>query len=167
MKISLFMVSSCIRAGVDKGGDSYGTCVQFQVRMLPALAFLPPAEVAEAFEDVMTLFPPEALQIALYFEDTYIGRRRRNGLLSATFPTSIWSVHRSVVEGLPRTNNSAEAWHRSFQVCIILIFSDSPFSLPELYQLLSLNVFSRTSTAPGRASGLSLDAFRKSSPCKR
>lgn len=121
-------VSSCISAGFDKGGDSYGTCIQFQVRMLPALAFLPPAEVAEAFEDVMTRFPPEALQIALYFEDTYIGRRRRNGLLSATFPTSIWSVHRSVVEGLPRTNNSAEAWHRSFQVCIILIFSDSPFS---------------------------------------
>ncbi|XP_077539214.1 uncharacterized protein LOC144151918 [Haemaphysalis longicornis] len=86
--------------------------------MLPALAFLPPAEVAEAFEDVMTRFPPEALQIALYFEDPYIGRRRRNGLLSATFPTSIWSVHRSVVEGLPRTNNSAEAWHRSFQANI-------------------------------------------------
>ncbi|KAH9359980.1 hypothetical protein HPB48_018468 [Haemaphysalis longicornis] len=95
----------------------YGSDEDFavQVRMLPALAFLPPAEVAEAFEDVMTRFPPEALQIALYFEDTYIGRRRRNGLLSATFPTSIWSVHRSVVEGLPRTNNSAEAWHRSFQ----------------------------------------------------
>ncbi|CAN7943820.1 unnamed protein product, partial [Ixodes hexagonus] len=94
----------------------YGSDEDFAVlvRMLPALAFLAPAEVPEAFEDLVALFPPEAMPLALYFEDTYLGRRRRNGLLSAIFPTSVWSVHRSVTEGLPRTNNSAEAWHRSF-----------------------------------------------------
>ncbi|CAN7947230.1 unnamed protein product, partial [Ixodes pacificus] len=58
------------------------------------------------------------MPLPLYFEDTYIERRRRNGLLSAIFPTSVWSVHRSVIEGLPRTNNSAEVWNRSFQTNI-------------------------------------------------
>lgn len=89
--------------------------------MLPALAFLPPAEVPDAFEDLVALFSADAMPLALYFEDTYIGRRRRNGLLSAMFPTSVWSVHASVLEGLPRTNNAVEAWHRSFQVCAIAI----------------------------------------------
>ncbi|KAM7285199.1 hypothetical protein ISCGN_032157 [Ixodes scapularis] len=73
------------------------------------------AEVPDAFEDLVALFSTDAMPLALYFEDTYIGRRRRNGLLSAMFPTSVWSVHASVLEGLPRTNNAAEAWHRSFQ----------------------------------------------------
>ncbi|KAM7290495.1 uncharacterized protein ISCGN_027120 [Ixodes scapularis] len=98
----------------------YGTDEDFAVlvRMLPALAFLPPAEVPDAFEDLVALFSTDAMPLALYFEDTYIGRRRRNGLLSAMFPTSVWSVHASVLEGLPRTNNAAEAWHRSFQTNI-------------------------------------------------
>lgn len=55
-------------------------CIWFQVRMLPALAFLPPVEVPEAFKDLVALFPQEAMPLALYFEDTYIGRSRRNGL---------------------------------------------------------------------------------------
>lgn len=92
---------------------TYSMCIQFQVRMLPAWAFLLPAEVAEAFKDVVTLFPPEAMPIMLYFKDVHIGRRQCDGLLPATLPTSIWFVHRSVVERLPCTNNSAEAWHHS------------------------------------------------------
>ncbi|CAN7942588.1 unnamed protein product [Ixodes hexagonus] len=119
----------------------YGSDEDFAVlvRMLPALAFLPPAEVPEAFEDLVALFPPEAMPFALYFEDTYIGRRRRNGLLSAIFPTSVWSVHRSVTEGLPRRTQPKHGTAASRLI----------------------------STVPGRASGLSLDPYRRSSPCKR
>lgn len=38
-------------------------CIWFQVRMLPALAFLPPAEVPEAFKDLAALFPQEAMPL--------------------------------------------------------------------------------------------------------
>ncbi|CAN7990398.1 unnamed protein product, partial [Ixodes pacificus] len=51
----------------------------------------------------------------MYFEDTYVGRRRRNDVQAAMFCTSLWSVHDAVLQNLPRTNNSVEAWHRGFQ----------------------------------------------------
>ncbi|KAG0424253.1 hypothetical protein HPB47_000001 [Ixodes persulcatus] len=35
------------------------------VRMFPALAFLQPAEVPDAFEDLVALFPPEAMPLPL------------------------------------------------------------------------------------------------------
>ena len=51
-----------------------------------------------------------------YFEDTFIGRpTRRNGRRAPQFPISLWNVHDRVEEGLPRTNNTVEGWHRSFQ----------------------------------------------------
>jgi hypothetical protein len=34
------------------------------------------------------------------------------------FPVDIWSMHQRVQQGLPRTNNSVEAWHCSFQASI-------------------------------------------------
>jgi len=42
------------------------------IRMIPALAFVPPASVIEAFEDLVENndFPIEAMAIANYFEDT-------------------------------------------------------------------------------------------------
>ncbi|CAN8005570.1 unnamed protein product, partial [Ixodes pacificus] len=93
----------------------YGNDEEFAMRMLPALAFLPPAEVPDAFDGLLEVFPTEATDLAMYFEDTYIGRRRRNGVQAAMFSTSLWSVHDAVLQNLPRTNNSVEAWHRGFQ----------------------------------------------------
>ncbi|KAH9371560.1 hypothetical protein HPB48_022317 [Haemaphysalis longicornis] len=69
------------------GNDSgvYCTTVHFQMRMLPALAFLPIADIPDAFEDLLQVFPTEAASVAYYFEDVYIGRRRRNGMSTAMF----------------------------------------------------------------------------------
>ncbi|KAH9360195.1 hypothetical protein HPB48_020117 [Haemaphysalis longicornis] len=86
-----------------------------QMRMLPALPFLPVSEVPDAFDDLLEGWPSCASDLAMYFEDTYIGRRRRNGIQSALFPPHLWSVHEAVQQDLPRTNNSVEAWHRGFQ----------------------------------------------------
>ena len=33
----------------------------------------------------------------------------------APFPIKLWSVHNRIVNDLPRTNNSVESWHNSFQ----------------------------------------------------
>lgn len=65
----------------------------FQVKILPALAFRPAGNIPEDFQDIMEAFPPEAIQVADYFEDVYIGRSRRNGICSAQFPPKMWSVH--------------------------------------------------------------------------
>ena len=51
-----------------------------------------------------------------YFEDTFIGRpTRRNGRHAPRFPLELWKVYDRVETGLPRTNDNAEGWHRSFQ----------------------------------------------------
>ncbi|RWS19252.1 uncharacterized protein B4U80_01510, partial [Leptotrombidium deliense] len=60
-----------------------------------------------------------------YFELTWIGRsvggstRRR----PPRFPISVWNCYYAALEGLPRTNNSIEGWHRAFQS---LISADHP-----------------------------------------
>ena len=45
------------------------------LRCLPALAFLPPGDIEQAFDDLLSAdgFDPRGLEIANYFEDTYIG----------------------------------------------------------------------------------------------
>ncbi|KAH9379776.1 hypothetical protein HPB48_020418 [Haemaphysalis longicornis] len=84
--------------------------------MLPALAFLPVGATPEAFHDMLEVFPQEAIKLAGYFEDVYVGRPRRNGICSAQFPPKLWSVYESALDGMPRTNNSVVAWHYALQV---------------------------------------------------
>ncbi|KAM7281990.1 uncharacterized protein ISCGN_002148 [Ixodes scapularis] len=76
-----------------------------------ASSFLPIADIPEAFQDLPEVFPTDASLVADYFEDVYIGRPRRNGLSSATFPPLVWSARESTLAEMPRTNNSIEAWH--------------------------------------------------------
>ncbi|KAM7307232.1 uncharacterized protein ISCGN_010868 [Ixodes scapularis] len=96
----------------------YDTDKDFSVlmRMLPALAFIPLGDLDAAFDSLMEIFPDEAMPLAQYFEDTYLGRRRGLRRISPMFAPSLWNVNDAVHQHLPRTNNSAEAWHRGFQV---------------------------------------------------
>ena len=85
-----------------------------------ALAFLPPGEVVQGFEDlndhIRINYQGEVDNLLEYFEDTYIGRHRRNALRrTAMFPVVLWNMFHRTDEELPRTNNSVEGWHRSFQ----------------------------------------------------
>lgn len=84
--------------------------------MLPALAFIPPDSVIDAFETLQETMPPEADPIIDYFEDTYIGRTRRHNKQAPRFPVNMW--HDRVTEDLPRTNNSLEGWHNHMQANI-------------------------------------------------
>ena len=51
--------------------------IQFllKVKMLPSLSFVPEQDV-DCFNIIMTDFPESALNVARYFEETYIGKRR-------------------------------------------------------------------------------------------
>ncbi|MCP3667293.1 MAG: hypothetical protein GY696_33165, partial [Gammaproteobacteria bacterium] len=91
------------------------------MRMLAALAFVPPHRVEEYFKELSdptrNLVPPEAIALLDYIEDTYIGRplRGRQGRRQPTFPIPVWNVYDRVLAGKARTNNAVEAWHRGVQ----------------------------------------------------
>ena len=88
--------------------------------MIVALAFVPPDRVEAYFEQycdqARNLYDGDCDSIIDYFEDTYIGRFRRNAPRGAPlFAPELWSIfHRTFIE-IARTNNSIEGWHRSFQ----------------------------------------------------
>ena len=86
--------------------------------MLAAVAFVPTTDVIRAFESLSENLPPDAPAQAIidYFEDTYIGRFRPGGQRrDPLFPITVWNMYKQTLQGLPRTNNAVEGWHRSFQ----------------------------------------------------
>ena len=90
------------------------------LRMLCALAFLPPDDVVQGFEDltdhIRINYQGEVDNLLEYFEDTYIGRHRRNApRRTAMFPVVLWNMFHRTDEEISRTSNSVEVWHRSFQ----------------------------------------------------
>ena len=89
--------------------------LSLKIRMLAALAFVPVDDIVESFEHLAASMPDETQPITDYFEDTYIGRRQRHGRRQPPFAHTMWSVHNRVEEGLPRTNNHVEGWHRRMQ----------------------------------------------------
>lgn len=86
--------------------------------MIPALVFIPPIKVIDASDTLQETVPPEADPLIDYFEDTYIGRRRRHNRLATCFPVSMWNISGRVAEDLPRTSNSLERWHNHIQANI-------------------------------------------------
>ena len=100
----------------------YDADQQFAVhlRMIAALSFVPVGFVVNAFEDLATeirrLFNNDADDILDYFEDTYIGRpRRQGGRRNPTFHHDVWNMFQRSLAELPRTNNHVEGWHRRLQ----------------------------------------------------
>ncbi|KAB0805687.1 hypothetical protein PPYR_02657 [Photinus pyralis] len=87
------------------------------VRMIPAIAFVPPHRVLEAFDELVEYenFPPEAQPIVDYFEDIYIGRRARRQRRPPIFSIEMWNMYQRTLDGRHRTNNNIEGWHRGFQ----------------------------------------------------
>lgn len=85
------------------------------VKMIPALAFVPADDVEEAFESLVDHISADAQPILDYFEDTFIGRPGRRNRRGPVFSLGIWNMFDRTVQELPRTNNNIEGWHRGFQ----------------------------------------------------
>lgn len=93
---------------------NYETDVKFahDVKKIGALAFLPPNDVEQGFDDLYSSLPPILEPLLDYFEDNYIGRRRPTGRATPRFPIDLWNMRERTLAGAMRTNNNAEAWHR-------------------------------------------------------
>ena len=86
------------------------------MRMLPALAFVPPELVGWSFQQLIMTFSENAFPLCRYFEENYIGILNLNGERNTPlFPISLWNNFHLVPQGLPRSTNLIEAWHRGFQ----------------------------------------------------
>jgi len=105
----------------------YGSDESFslKIRQMVALAFMPPHDIPGAFDELKSEMPPEAMEVVQWFEDNYVhGRVRRqlrNGnVLRAEplFPPQLWSVAELIDQGIPRTQNNVEAWHRRWNTLV-------------------------------------------------
>ena len=64
----------------------------------------------------MADFPQSAMEVAEYFEETYIGRRLSDQTRRLPpFPVRFWSMYTRVLNQTVCTNNSVEGWHNAFQ----------------------------------------------------
>lgn len=121
LKGCFFHFTQCIFRNIQNRGlkQRYETDANFalHMRMLSAIAFVPPASVVHVFETLVDndVFPPEAQEVIDYFEDTWIGRPNRRQRRPPQYPIEMWSVYETILEDLPKTNNSVEGWHRGFQ----------------------------------------------------
>ncbi|XP_077148452.1 uncharacterized protein LOC143809211 [Ranitomeya variabilis] len=86
------------------------------IRMIPALSFLPIQNDVPSFEELVENpdFPQEAIPIANYFEDTFIGQMTHRRRQVPLFPVQLWNMYERTLNDQQRTNN-VEGWHRSFQ----------------------------------------------------
>nr|XP_033788082.1 uncharacterized protein LOC117354520 isoform X1 [Geotrypetes seraphini] len=107
--------------------------VRLYAKMLLALSFVPPENVGDCFEELDDKRPDELQPVYDYWEDHYIGRRRRNYRSPPTFPISLWNMRSRVEDGLPRTNDSVEGWHHAFQSSVSCQHA-SPYKLIEHFQ---------------------------------
>ena len=128
-------VSGCLfhlSQNIYKHVQQYGLQVEYSqneefalvVRMMSALAFCPPADVVDSWILLQEEFPgvaPEREQRLIeYFDHYYVGDLDEDGIRTIPmFPIPLWNVHERVLRNEPRSNNSAEAWHRRFNLAVM------------------------------------------------
>ena len=91
--------------------------------MITALSFVPEADVIRTFEQlIFTDFfienQDEIADVIDYIEDNWIGRQRVATRRPPRFALSLWNCYNGVLDGLPKTNNSVEKWHKEFSSLI-------------------------------------------------
>ncbi|CAF1026603.1 unnamed protein product [Brachionus calyciflorus] len=84
--------------------------------MLQALAFIPEDDVADGFKLLQKKSSAKFLPILNYVEKNYIGLLKPNSnsiRLDPRYPINSWNCYKRVLNDLPRTNNTVEAWHNA------------------------------------------------------
>lgn len=92
-----------------------------RIRMLPALAYVPPAQVSRLFRLVAQDIQQDAGALVHYFKSTYVeGAPVRNGRpgrplrAPPRYPPKMWNCSANFDDGMATTNNALEGWNRRF-----------------------------------------------------
>ena len=105
--------------------------LRLKMKMLAALAFVPPNLVPHYFEVLSDDILAESEPLYDYFEDSYLGRPARHGQRRApNFAIDMWSMCQRAELGLPSTNNAVEGWHRAFKHTV-------GYAHPTVYKLIN------------------------------
>ncbi|RMZ99838.1 hypothetical protein BpHYR1_051722 [Brachionus plicatilis] len=89
--------------------------------MLACLAFVPVEHVIDGFVQLQGLIPNDLKCLFTYFEENYIGAKKRTKVSSRKdprFDRELWNCYTRTCLGLPRTNNNLEGWHNALQSTI-------------------------------------------------
>lgn len=128
-KVCFFHLSQCVWRKIQGCGmaTQYGTDEGFSLllRHLTPLAFIPSAEIPEAFEYLKPHLPREANELVEWCESNYvlgrIRRQMRDDIVVRSQPLflpTLRFVYDSIEIGIPRTQNIVEARHRRWK-CVI------------------------------------------------
>ena len=132
-----------------------------QVKLLPALALVPPADVTMAYEalaetqfyrDTQILYP-----FLDYFERNWVGswNRWNQSRGDPLFPIAVWNCYQSVLEEWHLTTNALEGWHRQFAARVGGTHPSiwpliQEFKSEEVAQSIKINEYIRGRAAPPR-----------------
>ncbi|KAL3119308.1 hypothetical protein niasHT_000086 [Heterodera trifolii] len=88
-------------------------------KMITSLAFVPLEDLTPALAALEDHLPGELEGVLDWFIINYVGRLRNNGTRTRPlFRPEEWSVYERTMNGTDRTNNFAEAYHRTLQHAI-------------------------------------------------
>ena len=88
-------------------------------KFLQALAFVPKKDVIFCLNQIKANCPNKFKPMLNYFEKYYVGNLKKDSLSIRHVPMftiDLWNIHDRIVNGLPRTNNSLESWHKQFEL---------------------------------------------------
>lgn len=95
----------------------------FHVRNLVSLAFVKSNDVVEFYKalidsEYFTTNKEYLDPLLKYFEPTWIMKVKRKHIYPPRYSVELWNCFECVINDMPRTNNSIEAWHRGFSAKI-------------------------------------------------
>ncbi|KAG8237371.1 hypothetical protein J437_LFUL017440 [Ladona fulva] len=124
-KACLFHLGQCVWRRIQKPSltvryrEDEDFCLK--IRYFVALAFLPAADIPNAFDSIKNEFPEDAASFESWFEENYvvgrIQRTRGRHIISSPplFPPELYD---QIESGIPRTQNNVEVWHRRFNTLV-------------------------------------------------
>lgn len=105
--------------------DPLDRTIKRYTHRLLALAFVPVADVPDAFDQLRARCPQELHEVYDDFKEYYIsgrpaqgrGRNRRPGV-QPRYPPAMWNQYQTAINKSHRTNNVSEGWHNRFRVVV-------------------------------------------------
>lgn len=101
--------------------EGYKNFINFVMRHIPALAFLPPDEIPAAFDEFRDNISLEANGVIRWFDlwQNTADIKEWNIIRSPPlFPPDFWSVADNIDNAFPRTQNTIEKWHRRWETVV-------------------------------------------------